>query len=56
VTGLAQVSGHRGATLRRTDLERRVEADLEYISRWSIWLDIKIIARTLLVMRHKNAF
>jgi polysaccharide biosynthesis protein PslA len=56
VTGLAQVSGHRGATLRRTDLERRVEADLEYISRWSIWLDIKIIAKTLLVMRHKNAF
>lgn len=56
VTGLAQVSGHRGATLRRTDLERRVEADLEYISRWSIWLDVMILAKTVLVLRHRNAF
>jgi len=25
----------------------RVDYDLQYIERWSLWLDIKIIARTI---------
>ena len=43
MTGWAQVNGWRG----NTSLERRIEHDLEYIENWSLWRDIKILARTL---------
>jgi len=43
LTGLAQVNGLRG----NTSLERRLELDLEYAERWSIWLDLKILVLTL---------
>lgn len=56
VTGLAQVRGLRGTTETREQLIRRVEADLEYISTWSLWLDIKILLRTLFVIMHRNAY
>lgn len=56
VTGLAQVRGLRGATHRRSDLESRLAADLEYINRWSLWLDVQILLRTLLVLVHRNAY
>lgn len=56
VTGLAQVRGFRGATEQRTDIERRVAADLEYINGWSLWLDIKILIMTARVAVHRNAF
>ena len=42
ITGWAQVNGWRGDT----DLKKRIECDLYYISNWSIWLDIKIILLT----------
>ena len=29
------------------DFRRWMELDLEYIDRWSLWLDLKIIARTI---------
>ncbi len=56
VTGLAQVRGLRGATHRRSDIERRVAADLEYINGWSLWLDVKIIIMTFTVLVHRNAY
>lgn len=56
MTGLAQVRGFRGATERTSDLENRLQADLEYISGWSIWRDLKIIASTIRVVMHRNAF
>jgi lipopolysaccharide/colanic/teichoic acid biosynthesis glycosyltransferase len=56
LTGLAQVRGFRGATHSLQDIELRVSADLEYVSSWSIWLDLKILMKTPLVMVHKNAF
>ncbi len=56
VTGLAQVRGYRGATHSREDIERRVAADLEYINRWSLWLDIKILVMTVKVAVHQNAY
>ena len=56
ITGLAQVRGYRGATVRREDLEQRVRADLEYLASWSISTDIFIILRTLRVVVHKNAY
>jgi Undecaprenyl-phosphate glucose phosphotransferase len=45
MTGWAQVNGWRG----NTSLERRIEHDLYYIENWSLWRDVKILARTLLV-------
>ena len=56
MTGLAQVRGLRGATNTRSDIEKRVAADLEYINRWSIWLDLKILLQTTRVIFHNNAF
>jgi putative colanic acid biosynthesis UDP-glucose lipid carrier transferase len=43
ITGLAQVRGWRGDT----DLNKRIESDLDYIKNWSLWLDIKIIFLTV---------
>jgi exopolysaccharide biosynthesis polyprenyl glycosylphosphotransferase len=56
LTGLAQVRGFRGATLVEADLEKRLQADLEYLKNWSIWRDIKIIALTFRVLVHRNAY
>jgi lipopolysaccharide/colanic/teichoic acid biosynthesis glycosyltransferase len=30
--------------------EQMVDLDLEYIERWSIWLDLKILIRTPLIV------
>lgn len=56
ITGLAQVRGHRGATEHEKDLRDRLAADLEYLSQWSIWLDLVILVRTFGVVMHRNAF
>jgi exopolysaccharide biosynthesis polyprenyl glycosylphosphotransferase len=42
ITGLWQVSARNSP-----DFDHWVERDLEYIDRWSLWLDFKIMARTL---------
>lgn len=42
ITGLWQVSGRN-----RLSYARRVELDVEYINNWSLWLDIKILFRTV---------
>jgi putative colanic acid biosysnthesis UDP-glucose lipid carrier transferase len=49
ITGLAQVCGFRGETRDLAEMEARIEKDNEYIDTWSIWLDIKILVRTLLI-------
>ena len=46
ITGLAQVSGARGATRTERDMRRRVALDLLYIRNWSLWLDLRILALT----------
>ena len=56
MTGLAQIRGYRGATSCLTDLTNRLQADLEYMSGWSMGRDLAIIFRTLRVMAHRNAF
>lgn len=48
LTGLAQIRGFRGETLRKEDIVRRVECDIEYIETWSLPLDIRVIWRTAL--------
>jgi len=56
LTGLAQVRGYRGSTETVTDLSNRLQADLEYLSGWSIWRDISIIAATFRILIHRNAY
>ena len=45
VTGLWQVSGRSDV-----DYEKRVQLDLFYIKNWSLWMDITILMRTVLVV------
>lgn len=43
MTGWAQVHGWRG----RTSLRKRIQYDLDYIHRWSFWLDLQILLMTI---------
>jgi putative colanic acid biosynthesis UDP-glucose lipid carrier transferase len=47
ITGWAQVNGLRGETDTLDKMVKRVEHDLEYIQRWSVWLDLKILVLTI---------
>jgi len=46
ITGWAQVNGWKGTADTREKIQRRVEHDLYYIDRWSVWFDLRIIAMT----------
>jgi putative colanic acid biosynthesis UDP-glucose lipid carrier transferase len=48
ITGWAQVNGWRGETDTIDKMERRVEHDLWYIRNWSAFLDLRIVALTVL--------
>lgn len=50
ITGLAQVKGYRGATPRLQDMQSRVRYDLEYLRNWSLWLDVKILLKTVPIL------
>jgi len=56
ITGLAQIRGYRGETRELSQMEKRVQSDLEYINNWSISLDISIMVRTLFALFGKNAY
>jgi len=45
ITGLWQVSGRQDVSY-----ETRVRLDMEYIDNWSLWLDLKILLRTVPVV------
>ena len=48
ITGLAQVKGFRGETKDPKMMENRIRMDMLYVESWSFFLDIRIIARTVL--------
>jgi Undecaprenyl-phosphate glucose phosphotransferase len=57
ITGWAQIRGLRGATDTEDKMRQRVEYDLFYIDNWSLWLDLTIIARTVLSRAaYRNAY
>jgi putative colanic acid biosynthesis UDP-glucose lipid carrier transferase len=57
ITGLAQVNGWRGITDAPEKMRKRIEFDHRYIREWSLWLDVKILAKTVLVVASgKNAY
>ena len=55
ITGLAQVSGWRGETKETEAMAQRVRADLRYIARWSLLLDVQIVWATLVQSLTGNA-
>ncbi len=57
ITGWAQVNGYRGETDTLEKIEQRIRLDLEYIDNWSLWMDLKILMRTILtVLKGENAY
>ncbi len=57
ITGLAQVSGCRGETDTTEKMQQRIEYDHRYIREWSLWLDFKILFKTVLVVfSQENAY
>ena len=52
ITGMWQVSGRS----KITDFEQVVALDQKYIDNWSVWLDFKILAKTVqVVLQHDGA-
>jgi putative colanic acid biosynthesis UDP-glucose lipid carrier transferase len=55
ITGWAQVNGLRGETDTVEKMAARIEYDLAYLRSWSLMLDLKIVAKTVLVvLKHDN--
>ena len=56
ITGWAQIHGFRGETDVAL-MAKRIQRDLWYINNWSLWLDLKIMARTCVeVLRIQNVY
>jgi lipopolysaccharide/colanic/teichoic acid biosynthesis glycosyltransferase len=57
ITGWAQVNGCRGETPEVGMMQQRIEKDIWYIERWSIWLDTRILLLTVVrVLGTQNAY
>ena len=57
ITGLAQVNGCRGETVRLEDMRARIEYDLDYLRQWTPSLDLKILFKTAaLVLGDRKAY
>jgi len=52
ITGLWQVSGRNAVT----NFDDIVRLDLEYVDNWTIWLDIKIILKTVVEVFRRRGF
>ena len=50
ITGLAQIKGLRGDT----SIEDRIHCDIEYIEKWTLWQDFKILLQTPLKAFNKH--
>ena len=49
ITGLWQVSGRCDVSY-----EERVLLDVHYVNRWSLWMELKILLKTVFVMVHRE--
>ena len=57
ITGWAQINGLRGETDTLDKMKMRVKYDLDYIRKWSLWIDLKIILLTIIKgFAGKNVF
>ena len=48
ISGWAQVNGYRGETKSTADMQKRVDHDLYYIHKWSLFFDIQIVLQTII--------
>ena len=56
MSGLAQIKGYRGGD-DIEDVKKRLSFDLEYLSKWSLYLDLKILVLTPIeVIRNHKVF
>ncbi|MBX0332361.1 undecaprenyl-phosphate glucose phosphotransferase [Pontibacter sp. HSC-14F20] len=55
ITGWAQVNGWRGPTETDEQRKQRTMHDLWYMEKWSLWLDVKIIYRTIFSKKTHNS-
>jgi len=57
ITGWAQVNGFRGETETVESMQKRIDYDIEYLKKWTLGLDIKIILKTvLLIFKDSKAY
>lgn len=58
ITGWAQINGWRGETETLDKMENRIRCDLDYINRWSILFDLRILFLTIIRMpkMSKNSY
>lgn len=57
ITGWAQINGYRGETDTIDKMEGRVIYDIAYLKKWSLWMDVNIIFRTMkLVIQDSRAY
>jgi putative colanic acid biosynthesis UDP-glucose lipid carrier transferase len=54
ITGLAQIRGNRGPVADLAMGRERVRHDVEYIESHSLWLDVRILFKTLVVPFQKD--
>jgi len=54
ITGWAQVNGLRGEVDALEKARARVSLDLYYIDHWSLWLDLKILLKTIGVLTSRD--
>lgn len=57
ISGYAQVTGYRGGTLDEEHMRKRLDKDLVYVQKQSMFFDLKIIFRTVkqMIYRDTNA-
>ncbi|WP_084296369.1 sugar transferase [Komagataeibacter kakiaceti] len=58
ITGLAQVMGCRGEIKTKYMAQKRLDYDLYYIKHWSLWMDLKIIIKSIhiILFKRENTF
>lgn len=56
ITGWAQVNGNRGILATDEQVHHRVRFDLEYIAKWSVFLDVAILFKTVSCVFDDKAF
>lgn len=59
ITGLSQITGHRGETNGKASMANRIRIDILYLRSWTLYLDLVIIYKTvvdLLFFKSRNAY